>query len=56
MSQWDQILLPPSIQRPSLGSEKPHRAEKNNRYFDFKHLQLWVHIEISYYFLSRRLS
>jgi hypothetical protein len=27
-----------------------HRAEKNDKYFDFKHLTLCVHVDISYIF------
>jgi hypothetical protein len=33
-----------------------HRAEKNDRYFDFKHLKLYAHIDISNFFgISRVL-
>jgi hypothetical protein len=28
-----------------------HRAEKNNKYFDFKHREIYAHIDFSYNFM-----
>jgi hypothetical protein len=34
----------------SCVAEKPYVPEKNDRYFDFKHLKICTHLNISYIF------
>ena len=44
--------LPKTVRIMSIPAcRKTLRAEKNDRYFDFKHLKICAHLDISYNFL-----
>jgi hypothetical protein len=46
-SPLDATIKPATTYNPT----ETHRAEKNNKYFDFKNVKLYIYIDISIFFL-----